>query len=68
MKGWCAMLTPFVKTREADALGDNLKAARIRLENTANDLVKTLDEMLEATNTSNQSKVRQNGTRNKPDH
>ena len=62
------MFSPLLKTREADALGDTLKLARIRLEKTSDDLVKTIDEMLEATNRANRPRNARNETRNKPDH
>lgn len=68
MKGWCKMFSPLIKTREADALGDTLKLARIRLEKTSDALVKTIDEMLEATNRANRPRDGRNEARNKPDH
>lgn len=64
------MFQAFVKTREANAQGDELKAARERLETASNDLVKTLDEMLEATNTANdrRDRAQANYDRNRKDH
>lgn len=62
------MLQALVKTRHANALGDELKDARLRLEAASNDLVKTLDEMLDATNAANARRDRVQDVKKRKDH
>ena len=53
-----SMFQVFSVTKKANILGDELKEARQRIESVSSDLVKTLDEMLEATNKANCERLR----------
>ena len=67
MKGWLAML---FGTRKADAdkITGEIVSARLAVEKRAAELVKTLDEMLEAANKANARGRRDEDRPQKPGH